>query len=83
MTARPVSLGVVSVAIPDYLKANPVSFISALESVEVAPDNPARIVANERTGSVIIGKGMKIAPVAVAHASLHITIKTEQRESFW
>jgi flagellar P-ring protein precursor FlgI len=78
VSARPVSPGVVSVGIPDDFKGNPVAFIAALESVEVVPDNPARIVVNERTGTVIIGKNVKISPVAVAHAGLHITVKTEQ-----
>jgi flagellar P-ring protein precursor FlgI len=52
-----------------------------LESVEVVPDGPARIVVNERTGTVIIDKNVRLAPVAVAHAGLHITIKTERKVS--
>jgi len=75
------SPGVIAVDVPEVLKSNPINFIAALESVEVAPDNPARIVVNERTGTVIIDKNVRIAPVAVAHAGLHITIKTEQKVS--
>jgi flagellar P-ring protein precursor FlgI len=78
LSAHAVSPGVVTVAVPDQFKSNPVAFISALESVEIAPDQPARIVVNERTGTVIIGRNVRIAPVAVAHAGLHITVKTEQ-----
>ena len=81
LTAQPVSPGVVSVSIPDSFRSNPVAFISVLESVEIAPDQPARIVVNERTGTVIISRDVQIAPVAVAHAGLHITVKTEQRVS--
>jgi flagellar P-ring protein precursor FlgI len=79
--AQPLSPGVVTVTLPAAFRSNPVAFISALESVEIAPDQPARIVVNERTGTVIIGRNVRIAPVAVAHAGLHITIKTEQRVS--
>jgi flagellar P-ring protein FlgI len=79
--AWPTSPGVVTVAIPDNFKDNLVEFISALESVELAPDAPARIVVNERTGTVIIAKSVRILPVAVAHAGLHITVKTEQQVS--
>ncbi len=78
IAAQALSPGVIAVDIPENFKGNPIGFISALESIEVAPDNPARIVVNERTGTVIIDKNVRIAPVAVAHAGLHITIKTEQ-----
>ena len=78
IAAQAISPGVIAVDIPENFKGNPIGFISALESIEVAPDNPARIVVNERTGTVVIDKNVRIAPVAVAHAGLHITIKTEQ-----
>jgi flagellar P-ring protein precursor FlgI len=52
-----------------------------IESLEISPDSPARVVINERTGTVIIGKKVRIAPVAVAHAGLHITVKEDQRVS--
>jgi flagellar P-ring protein precursor FlgI len=81
VTAEPVSPGVIVVNIPDAYRSNPVAFVSVLESVEIAPDQAARIVVNERTGTVIISREVRIAPVAVAHAGLHITIKTEQRVS--
>ena len=77
VTAQPVSPGVIAVNIPDAFRSNPVSFVSALESVEIFPDQAARIVINERTGTVIISREVRIAPVAVAHAGLHIIIKTE------
>ena len=79
--AQSVSPGVVTVVIPDTFKPDPIAFISAVESIEITADNPARIVVNERTGTVIISKDVRIAPVAVAHGGLHITIKTEQRVS--
>ena len=81
VSAQPISPGVIAVKIPDSYKSNPVAFVSALESVEITPDQPARIVVNERTGTVIISRDVRIAPVAVAHAGLHITVKTEQRVS--
>ena len=79
--AQSLSPGVVMVSIPDNFKSDPVAFISALESIEIAADNVARIVVNERTGTVIVSKDVRIAPVAVAHGGLHITIKTEKRVS--
>jgi flagellar P-ring protein precursor FlgI len=80
-SAQAVSPAVIAVNIPDTYRSNPVAFVALIESVEIAPDQPARIVVNERTGTVIISRDVRIAPVAVAHAGLHITIKTEQRVS--
>jgi flagellar P-ring protein precursor FlgI len=79
--AQATSPGVVSVLVPELYKNNEVGFVSALESVEIMPDNPARVVVNERTGTVIISRDVRIAPVAVAHAGLHITIKTDLKVS--
>jgi flagellar P-ring protein FlgI len=81
VVAQSVSPGVIAVNIPDGYKNNPVAFVSVLESVEITPDQAARIVVNERTGTVIISRDVRIAPVAVAHAGLHITVKTEQQVS--
>ena len=75
--ARPLSPGIVAVAVPPQYEADKVAFIATLEGIEVSADSPARVVVNERTGTVIIGDNVRIAPVAVAHAGLHITIKTD------
>jgi flagellar P-ring protein precursor FlgI len=80
-TAQAVSPGVVTVNVPDGYRNNPVAFVSVLETVDIFPDHPARIVVNERTGTVIINREVRIAPVAVAHAGLHITVKTERQVS--
>jgi flagellar P-ring protein precursor FlgI len=81
LAAQPNSPGVITVALPDEFKNNPVAFIAALEAIEITPDQPARIVVNERTGTVVISRDVRIAPVAVAHAGLHITIKTDLKVS--
>ena len=44
-------------------------------------DLPARVVINERTGTVVIGDKVRISPVAIAHGSLTIEIKTEYQVS--
>jgi len=79
--AEALSPGTVTVGVPDRFRDNPVALVAALEGLEFTPDQPARIVVNERTGTVIINKTVRIAPVAVAHAALHITVKTERKVS--
>jgi flagellar P-ring protein precursor FlgI len=51
--------------------------LPAIENLEVAPDHRARVVVNERTGTVIMGENVRIAPVAIAHGSLQIQVKTD------
>jgi flagellar P-ring protein precursor FlgI len=79
--ALPLSPGVVAVQLPINSQDNPIGFISSVELLELSPDAPARVVINERTGTVIISKKVRIAPVAVAHAGLHITVKEDQKVS--
>jgi flagellar P-ring protein precursor FlgI len=50
---------------------------TAIEQIEVTPDTTARIVLNERTGTVIIGSDVHVMPVAIAHGSLNVTVKTD------
>jgi flagellar P-ring protein precursor FlgI len=51
-----------------------IDFISQLENVSVIPDVNARVVVNERTGTIIAGQHVMISEVAIAHGSLSISI---------
>jgi flagellar P-ring protein FlgI len=66
---------------PAEFDGNVVGLIAAIGAVPVQPATPARVVLNERTGTVIIGAGVRIAPVAVAHGSLTVEIQTEMQVS--
>ncbi|NWF52514.1 MAG: flagellar basal body P-ring protein FlgI [Nitrospirae bacterium] len=55
--------------------------LTLIEGLDVTPDIPARVVINERTGTVIIGDKVRISPVAIAHGNLTIEIRTEFRVS--
>lgn len=55
---------------------NRVAFVAALESLELTPgDAPARVIVNSRTGTVIIGRHVRLMAAAVSHGSLTVTIK--------
>src|SRR5262249_13843033 len=54
-----------------------VGLIAAISEVRVQPVTAAKVVLNERTGTVIIGGNVRIAPVAVAHGSLTVEIQTD------
>lgn len=67
----------VFVRAPTRLLERPVEFIARLEAIEVEADRKARVVLNERTGTVVIGSEVRIAPVAVLHGSLTVQIVTD------
>lgn len=81
ITARPIDAGTVEVKIPLKFQESLVEFISLVESLEVVPDTIARIVLNERTGTIIMGENVRIATVAVSHGNLSIIIKERERVS--
>jgi flagellar P-ring protein precursor FlgI len=53
------------------------ALLPGIETLEVTPDRRARVVVNERTGTIIMGEEVRIAPVAIAHGSLQIQVKTD------
>ncbi len=55
-----------------------IEFISELETVSVIPDGHARVVVNERTGTIVVGEHVAISEVAIAHGSLTISIGPTQ-----
>ena len=64
----------VRVRVPEGHEKSPVQFISLVEAVEVQPDVPARIIVNERTGTIVATSRIRIAPCAVSHGELTISI---------
>ena len=71
----------VEVRVPDAYLSNPVELIAAVEQVSLVPDMSAKIVVNERTGTIIMGSQVRISTVAVAHGSLSVQIRAEQQVS--
>ncbi len=64
----------VRVQLPPGLQGSPVDFIARLEQIEVTPDTPARIIINERTGTIVATSRIQISNCAVSHGNLTITI---------
>jgi len=67
--------GAINIEIPAQYHGETVSFVTALENLEIRPDVIARVVINERTGTVVVGESVRISTVAVAHGNLSIEIK--------
>jgi flagellar P-ring protein precursor FlgI len=67
--------GTVQIKVPEGYLGRTVELVTVIEGLDVIPDSVAKVVLNERTGTVIIGKDVKISTIAIAHGNLSIEIK--------
>jgi flagellar P-ring protein precursor FlgI len=68
----------VAVRLPAEFKGHEVDYVAALGSIDVTPDSVARIVINERTGTIVATSTVRISQVAISHGSLTITVTSTQ-----
>ena len=73
-SAQAVDSTSVLVRIPEAVEKFPVDFIARLQAIEVTPDTPARIIINERSGTIVATSAIKISNCAVSHGNLTITV---------
>ena len=69
--------GHVKVRVPAAYTGKPVEFIAAVEDLRVDVDHAAKIAINERTGTVVLGGDLRIAPAAILQGSLSVQIQTD------
>lgn len=67
--------GSVNILVPDAYRGSMISFLAQLERLEVNPDVVARVVMNERTGTIVMGENVRISTVAVSHGNLTVVVK--------
>jgi len=65
----------VDVAIPAKYRAQEVALLAALENIEINPEHKARVVLNERTGTVVMGDNVTINQFALSHGNLSLQVK--------
>ncbi len=68
--------GSITVRIPADRQGNLTGFIAELQGLQVESESVARVVINERTGTIVVGGDVMIKPVQVAHGNLSIQIAT-------
>jgi flagellar P-ring protein precursor FlgI len=78
-TATPQDAGDVTVKVPAEYSKKVVDLIAVLEDLEVVPVRRARVVINERTGTIVAGGDVRLSPVAVVHGTLTIVVKEAPR----
>ena len=73
--------GTVQVKVPMAYLGNIVGLVAMIEKLEVKPDIAAKVIINERTGTVVMGENVRIATIAIAHGNLSIVIKESPQVS--
>lgn len=74
-TATAVDASEIKVRIPSDRNNDLIGFLSELESLPVETDYVAKVILNERTGTIVSGNNVQIKPVSITHGSLNITIR--------
>jgi flagellar P-ring protein precursor FlgI len=73
--ARADDITTIRLAVPQEFRGNLVPLMASLENLEVTPDGKARVVVDEKTGTVVLGRNVRLTRVAVAHGNLQIVVQ--------
>ncbi|SRR5579884_4034432 len=74
--ARAESSALIAVDAPPTWASRPVEFVAEMEGLSVEVDHAAKIVINEKSGTIVLGKDVQISPVAILHGSLSVEVRT-------
>jgi flagellar P-ring protein precursor FlgI len=73
-TAEPIDPSTVALTIPKQFAGNVVALITEIEQLQIEPDLPAKIVIDERSGIIVMGRDVRVSTVAVAQGNLTVSI---------
>lgn len=76
-TAKARDASSVEIKATGYSKDDLVAFLTRIENIAVEPDSRARVIVNERTGTVVSGGDVRISKVTISHGDLKVSIATE------
>jgi flagellar P-ring protein FlgI len=74
-SATAVNAGLVRASIPATFRGRVVEYIAMIEGLDVNVDISAKVVVNERTGTVVLGEHVRISTCAISHGNLTISVK--------
>lgn len=80
-SAHAVDSTTVQVKMPAWAQKSPVDFIARVEGVQVTPDTPARIIINERNGTIVATADIRISSCAVACGNITVNIASTPEAS--
>ncbi len=73
-TAEPIDPSTVALTIPKQFAGNVVALITEIEQLQIEPDLPAKIIIDERSGIIVMGRDVRVSTVAVAQGNLTVSI---------
>jgi flagellar P-ring protein precursor FlgI len=73
-TAEPLDPGTVGITVPQAFRGNVVKLLTEVEQLQVEPDEAAKIVIDERSGIIVMGKDVRVSTIAVAQGNLTVTV---------
>lgn len=74
-SATAMNAGLVKASLPATFHGRVVEYIAAMEGLDVSVDIPAKVVVNERTGTVVLGEHVRLSTCAISHGNLTISVK--------
>jgi flagellar P-ring protein precursor FlgI len=80
-TAEPTDPSTVNLQIPPKYRGNMIQLLTEVEQLRVEPDQTARIVLDERSGIIVMGRDVRVSTVAVAQGNLTVTISEQPQVS--
>jgi flagellar P-ring protein FlgI len=64
----------IDIIVPQRFEGKTVDMLATIEGLEVTPDHKAKVILNQRTGTVVIGSGVRISEVAISHGDLTVKV---------
>ncbi|MDI3468302.1 MAG: Flagellar P-ring protein FlgI [Pseudolabrys sp.] len=80
-TAEPIDPGTIVITVPQQFRGNVVALLTDIEQLQVEPDLPAKIVIDERSGVIVMGRDVRVSTVAVAQGNLTVAISEQPQVS--
>lgn len=79
-SSRAKDAGAVEVIVPQSYLGKTVELVSYIENLEITPDNSSKVVLDERTGTIVMGEGVRISPIAISQGAMSIQVKLPGEE---
>jgi flagellar P-ring protein precursor FlgI len=80
-TAEPLDPSTVQLSVPKQYEGNAVALLTEIEQLQIEPDLPAKVVIDERSGVIVMGRDVRVSMVAVAQGNLTVTISESPQVS--
>ncbi|EGB13272.1 flagellar P-ring protein [Pseudodesulfovibrio mercurii] len=79
--AKAKDISTIDLELPDRFRGDMVPLMASLEDLDISPDGKAKVVVDEKTGTVVLGQDVRLSRVAVAHGNLQIVVSETQQVS--